>query len=213
MFQSTRPYGARRTCLLCKTVIVIVSIHTPLWGATNIDFHTSISRNLFQSTRPYGARHNSILSLLTLQKVSIHTPLWGATSCANRYRRGERVSIHTPLWGATPITPIISQLPTVSIHTPLWGATDMAFTVQCPIFVFQSTRPYGARPSSYGTDPPFEMVSIHTPLWGATTTNDALAQCQQVSIHTPLWGATLLSIAILHSLLLFQSTRPYGARP
>ena len=55
MFQSTRPYGARRY----QEVFVLrsgVSIHAPVRGATGLcreDIPTIIG---FQSTRPYGAR-------------------------------------------------------------------------------------------------------------------------------------------------------------
>ena len=78
------------------------------------------------------------------------------------------VSIHTPLWGATSSTDEHSVEQKVSIHTPLWGATlYMPKTLQ--VFMFQSTRPYGARLVDVGLVYASTDVSIHTPLWGATT--------------------------------------------
>jgi len=97
LFQSTRPCGARPeghavVCVGC------VSIHAPVWGATQLlcgyrpahrfnprarvgrdaKSFSHLRRMSFQSTRPCGAR------LLTEEldmflAVSIHAPVWGAT--------------------------------------------------------------------------------------------------------------------------------------
>ena len=78
------------------------------------------------------------------------------------------------------------------------------------------------------------MVSIHAPAWGATACEDAVKTQSGVSIHAPAWGATALRAQVRHlkrgfnprarvgrdaptdrparNRLLFQSTRPRGAR-
>ena len=55
-------------------------------------------------------------------------------------------------------------------------------------------------------------VSIHAPVWGATPVPPALCHPPQVSIHAPVWGATEFSVLESHAYMLFQSTRPCGAR-
>ena len=100
-FQSTRPYGARLTLEALAYFPDLVSIHTPLWGAT-IFKHKSTTTSVFQSTRPYGARHVPIPDKQAVISVSIHTPLWGATQTIIDIATAANVSIHTPLWGATP---------------------------------------------------------------------------------------------------------------
>ena len=122
----------------------IVSIHAPVWGATNADvtpinewasfnprsrMGSDQSRNglvgilrQFQSTLPYGERlkgHGKIGE----SKVSIHAPVWGATIPRLRLQRHQRVSIHAPVWGAT-----------------------KSRKSQKVIRLFQSTLPYGERP-------------------------------------------------------------------
>ncbi len=77
----------------------------------------------------------------------------------------------------------------VSIHAPAWGATV-------------SQRPYRR------VDP----VSIHAPAWGATHIGGATVPTLEVSIHAPAWGATVAEMLTRHESLLFQSTRPRGAR-
>ncbi len=165
MFQSTRPYGARRHILCewnsCKgfnphaptgrdiavpallMFFNFVSIHTPLRGATNLRPFAAAFK-MFQSTRPYGARPNPPL-----------------------YVGGFIVSIHTPLRGAT-----------------------AASARRSPVGLFQSTRPYGARHEPLQIPHMCLFVSIHTPLRGATIQTRYFCTRTRVSIHTPLRGAT-----------------------
>ena len=56
LFQSTRPYGARRQQPRERLPLILVSIHAPVWGATHRRY-----------LRPVG------------EGVSIHAPVWGAT--------------------------------------------------------------------------------------------------------------------------------------
>ena len=98
---------------------------------------------------------------------------------------------------------------------------------------FQSTRPHGARPDR-AMDLWFDkVVSIHAPAWGATFASPVKVRDDLVSIHAPAWGATSSEHGyIVHdwvsihapawgatfaynkpaSTLMFQSTRPHGAR-
>ena len=99
----------------------------------------------------------------------------------------------------------------VSIHAPAWGATDAV-----------------GRLLGHG------HVSIHAPAWGATTDYRAAGWRIDVSIHAPAWGATSKVVPaaarsggfnprarvgrdqrVLRTKLgvvVFQSTRPRGAR-
>ena len=166
-FQSTRPRGAR----LCVSFITVwaegVSIHAPAWGATSFPLvHRARPRrfnprarvgrddalvlisdcwDVFQSTRPRGARLGSPLCALQFKAVSIHAPAWGATYEHYVVRVEISVSIHAPAWGATAIGDAVARLTGVSIHAPAWGATGSVARANGEIFVFQSTRPRGAR--------------------------------------------------------------------
>ena len=100
-------------------------------------------------------------------------------------------------------------------------------------FMFQSTRPRGARRRAGGGRGSQSVsihaptwgatcfcasncfvidVSIHAPTWGATGSSVQLASRSRVSIHAPTWGATPMSL-ISPPKPKFQSTRPRGARP
>mgnify|MGYP006901959086 CR=1 FL=1 len=57
-----------------------------------------------------------------------------------------------------------------------------------------------------------DLVSIHAPAWGATCRAVGFIAFFLVSIHAPAWGATLYGIKNLNDIILFQSTRPHGAR-
>ena len=77
--------------------------------------------------------------------VSIHAPVWGATLGHQRVSARRLVSIHAPVWGATAVLEDQRPASTVSIHAPVWGATTFSKQLWRNI-MFQSTRPYGARP-------------------------------------------------------------------
>ena len=122
--------------------------------------------------------------------VSIHAPAWGATR--RRLAVWERRSSFNPrarVGRDTLIrrTPRLSRC--VSIHAPAWGATQH--------------RPANFAPAG---------VSIHAPAWGATHAFSMKSTGIIVSIHAPAWGATRQCASIIIAGLLFQSTRPRGAR-
>jgi len=77
---------------------------------------------------------------------------------------------------------------------------------------FQSTRPHGARQSPAARALTSAAVSIHAPAWGATKGKPKTLNFIRVSIHAPAWGATNRACAPETSPVLFQSTRPHGAR-
>ena len=78
LFQSTHPSGVRLACELDVTVQVIISIHAPQWGATNVGIISCMSR-IFQSTHPSGVRPKNLTALGVTDTISIHAPQWGAT--------------------------------------------------------------------------------------------------------------------------------------
>src|SRR2546421_313494 len=55
------------------------------------------------------------------------------------------------------------------------------------------------------------IVSIHAPAWGATIARVKTNLYCRVSIHAPAWGATKSCDAVVIHVV-FQSTRPHGAR-
>ena len=120
--------------------------------------------HVFQSTRPRGARPKG--------RWRLRRP-----SCFNPRAHVGRDFLFV----------ILSNLVLVSIHAPTWGATADRRTSMLN-FVFQSTRPRGARRTGY---------------WVETANN--------VSIHAPTWGATFIR-ENFKGVMEFQSTRPRGAR-
>ena len=56
VFQSTLPHGERPFLILRFSCDIIVSIHAPTWGATQLNLFSSIDE-MFQSTLPHGERH------------------------------------------------------------------------------------------------------------------------------------------------------------
>ena len=164
MFQSTRPRGARPGSLLSVKTQLMVSIHAPTRGATELCLRC-VQFGLFQSTRPRGARHRAgvsasahncfnprahagrdqaIMNAVLIEGVSIHAPTRGATPNPIQRQNKPRVSIHAPTRGATSGIGGVGQIGFVSIHAPTRGAT-VNFDSLSYAFLFQSTRPRGAR--------------------------------------------------------------------
>ena len=203
--------GRDQDLVLPLSGLTVVSIHAPAWGATYGRHDTSLALvcfnprtrvgrdvglhiysadpAMFQSTRPRGARHGLLSYQCHNCGVSIHAPAWGATGNTAAHLAVALVSIHAPAWGATWLSVHADQFDEVSIHAPAWGAT-----------------------SDNPTLDDFYHVSIHAPAWGATTA--------PVSRHRPgdgfnpraRVGRDLLLISARNSPVMFQSTRPRGAR-
>ena len=167
---------------------------------------------MFQSTRPRGARRILRCCESWSWMVSIHAPAWGATTSISKIQTAIMVSIHAPAWGATPDARQPAARRRVSIHAPAWGATRV---------MERAALVAG--------------VSIHAPAWGATRIDQWVFDIvNNVSIHAPAWGATSVLCAPgrgagrfnprarvgrdsslrINSIckILFQSTRPRGAR-
>ena len=210
-FQSTRPCGARPKRICASRSSTSVSIHAPLRGATTYAakifpiricfnprapagrdarrFMSSLLNGVFQSTRPCGARHRHDTQIIASVKFQSTRPCGARPARKSKSGFFAGVSIHAPLRGATHNNVSLVCCRFVSIHAPLRGATSNA-----------------------GGSPAKGLVSIHAPLRGATDRAVFINQWLAVSIHAPLRGAT--SVYTLAKLgLLFQSTRPCGARP
>ena len=188
-FQSTRPRGARH--------------YTGKNGFLTF---------LFQSTRPRGARPQIDSEIGRKPAVSIHAPAWGATSTICCLRRAARVSIHAPAWGATITDNALlgmlgcfnprarvgrdrgcslsaRGLPCFNPRARV-GRDALFFSPKMLKFMFQSTRPRGARPAECMRRQSQQLVSIHAPAWGATRMQPHGMSSAGVSIHAPAWGAT-----------------------
>ena len=92
--------GSDQDILQADALMLDVSIHAPVWGAT-IFFVVPLFASTFQSTLPYGERP-AAKARQDLKTVSIHAPVWGATLSGSAFGVSRvRVSIHAPVWGAT----------------------------------------------------------------------------------------------------------------
>ena len=128
----------------------LVSIHAPTRGATPYLVESGLNC-WFQSTRPRGARQQLMIQL-QMRYVSIHAPTRGATLFPKAW-------FH--LLGFNP-----------RAH----AGRDQIPTEHCIRFMFQSTRPRGARLKKLKLvkEP---LVSIHAPTRGATTRTHWTAIC------------------------------------
>ena len=165
----------------------MVSIHAPVWGATN-DLPAPWMCPCFNPRTRVGCDRDYV-STRVRHLVSIHAPVWGAT-----------VIMNPEDWSVI-----------VSIHAPVWGAT-FGLLLKTQRRQFQSTHPCGVRlgclPKNFyrlGFNPRTRVgcdiqvgdtifnadVSIHAPVWGATNHHTFTCPDSCVSIHAPVWGATL----------------------
>ena len=145
VFQSTRPYGARRDVSRADAP------HRPEFQSTRpYGARPAMSRrdhrptSAFQSTRPYGARRVELPGTTAASNcfnprartgrdaASSPAPPWSSFNPRARTGRDAR------RWRA-------SALRRVSIHAPVRGATSTVDPTIRASGVFQSTRPYGAR--------------------------------------------------------------------
>ena len=143
--------------------------------------------------------------------VSIHAPTWGATLFwarlpAPKIRfqstrpRGARLGLHS------------EDVAHVGFNPRAHVGRDYIY--QLPVqqlCLFQSTRPRGARPAiamKFST----RNVSIHAPTWGATKTMMCTTRacvCFNPRAHV---GRDCIKPLQLITRIVFQSTRPRGAR-
>ena len=169
-----------------------------------------------------------------LGPVSIHAPVWGATfpigsagendpgfnprpRMGGDFSAGMGAASHDrfnprPRMGGDIFLP--RSCPHLHRFNPrprMGGDGRFSFKVN-KIPLFQSTPPYGGRPTCWSWSGRRELVSIHAPVWGATQDVLGLINIYNVSIHAPVWGATFQK-SILSKKRMFQSTPPYGGRP
>jgi len=123
-----------------------------------------------------------------------------------------QVSIHAPAWGATETMSSVNMGQYVSIHAPAWGATCKPLNFCTFPCEFQSTRPRGARPIQRSLSTVLDYVSIHAPAWGAT--NPAVVVNSAGLCFNPRArvGRDQASLGQAGMVVVFQSTRPRGAR-
>ena len=77
-FQSTPPYGGRPPLSSSFFSSSAVSIHAPIWGATNKYILFDYIGEGF-NPRPHMGGDGEIFAAYRPDKVSIHAPIWGAT--------------------------------------------------------------------------------------------------------------------------------------
>ncbi len=186
-FQSTRPRGARLLAVFRYQFSFEVSIHTPAWGATEYEQLSLLPSSGFNPHARVG-RDDRFRAWVTDICFNPHARV-GRDYCHALRFVGLHVSIHTPAWGATTDNLDQRMHDHVSIHTPAWGAT---------IF------------DHHAGDK--RHVSIHTPAWGATPGRSSLiAFLRGFNPHARVGRDSFVTL-LGNLYLLFQSTRPRGAR-
>ncbi len=188
-FQSTRPQGARLQVISLPADLG-VSIHAPARGATFQDV-ISIYLRLFQSTRPQGARLWPLRKTTNLQLFQSTRPqgarLDGRFVLSNKQIKfqstrpqGARLRLARQPAGRTGFNPRARKGRDPGggrDHAPRSGFNPRARKGRDPFvaedtflqYLFQSTRPQGARPTQSHRDANAKAVSIHAPARGATT--------------------------------------------
>ena len=165
-----------------------VSIHAPAWGATGIP-PCSRCHRLFQSTRPRGARLRRCWRDWRLTEVSIHAPAWGAT---RRWaKRSGRVPSFNPRArvgrdGAPTVTTVASFL--FQSTRPRGARRACTSGLRSPC-MFQSTRPRGARLSPNWTNTNYSTkqsyIQVTTRLTKITRPAVPQFRCQGTRANIP----------------------------
>ena len=209
-FQSTRPHGARRHRSSCVSPPSEVSIHAPARGAT-LDQPHKIACKLFQSTRPHGARPGANDRLHPAQGCFNPRARTGRDLPLLLEERCEEVSIHAPARGATRAAHTSSGTSIRFNPRARTGRDINASQYPVRVYMFQSTRPHGARRRSWAARRSRSMFQSTRP-HGArrqalalpprrarfnprarTGRDQAIGRDSQgpgVSIHAPARGAT-----------------------
>ena len=229
-FQSTHPHRVRRRLLLgvvcCRSfnprttqgatfwvvpciVIMLVSIHAPTQGATNLEFactyparrfnprtHTGcdpitlyarLAVVKFQSTHPHGVRQRLASTTKFLLSFNPRTH----TGCDIEWSSvviSVLVSIHAPTRGATANSAHALLQLVVSIHAPTRGATPVRSQLPST-WGFQSTHPHGVRHRLMIQHPALLCFNPRTHT-GCDGYDDGHKAGKEVSIHAPTRGAT-----------------------
>ena len=137
-------------------------------GARRLPRRFCQERTRFQSTRPQGARLQQVPDLPRTVTVSIHAPAGGATANGCEVVIPNTVSIHAPAGGATNHAEVVRDYIFLFQSTRPQGARPILWSKGDEVQWFQSTRPQGARPMSLIGSMRKIIVSIHAPAGGAT---------------------------------------------
>ena len=187
---------------------VDVSIHAPVWGATQTKSNQLMSKE-FQSTHPCGVRPDDVTKRLI-----------------------SAVSIHAPVWGATVVGFLLPKIKELFQSTHPCGVRLNRYLTPVILAMFQSTHPCGVRRitlhpiyfekcfnprTRVGCDTPDELDAImnvfqSTHPCGVRRFLRLIDSRYDVSIHAPVWGATI-TLAFVAQHDMFQSTHPCGVRP
>ena len=170
-----------------RTVNRLVSIHAPVWGATNETPARPLPHYGFNPRTRVGCDHKLVALPHRKRFQSTHP-------CGVRqlYRKTK------------------SQNASFNPRTRV-GCDTLCTSALADKAWFQSTHPCGVRLRQSSGASQGKSVSIHAPVWGATVNRADRFLGLPVSIHAPVWGAT-----VFHPLLIaydkFQSTHPCGVR-
>ena len=210
-FNPRAPHGGATTCLASGCRSLVISIHAPRMGARHTLQRYLTPQVLFQSTCPaWGATHWSWCSQYKVS-ISIHVP---------RVGRDLRYLHNIPYYwdfnprarvGRDPFRLFRYRMRYIFQSTRPRGARPKPFLSILPNGLFQSTRPRGARRRQAG-----EMLGVlpfqsTRPRGARRRRGIGRRSGCDISIHAPAWGATAKGI-FMSTGATFQSTRPRGAR-
>ena len=122
------------------------------------------------------------------------------------------VSIHAPAWGATYSRMGLDAEPPVSIHAPAWGATASIARDQGLKRSFNPRARMGRDLLSLRDITSALHVSIHAPAWGATDAAKGGVNNWNGFNPRARMGRDRTIAYDRAGDVLFQSTRPHGAR-
>ncbi len=234
MFQSTRPRGARLAQPSAVVPPVSVSIHAPTRGATSevIRHFSGLSGfnprahagrdSVFNTASIFTMRFNPRAHAgrdfdfpvvgLTKAHVSIHAPTRGATTNWSGKRYPTTFQSTRPR-GARLFDNVQYCNVLGGFNPRAHAGRDRPPRGSCPFLECFNPRAHAGRDDQRGRGQLRRQVSIHAPTRGATPSDSMPSAKRAVSIHAPTRGATLILTAPTSTHLLFQSTRPRGARP
>ena len=169
------------------TSMSVVSIHAPVRGATRL-------RSYFSSYRGFNPRARTGRDRFDHVSVALER------QCFNPRARTGRDTIDRALLATDGFNPRART-----------GRDDYCADIS-KVSMFQSTRPYGARPVSQRQRVRARYVSIHAPVRGATRVICAVDSNGRFQSTRPYGARRSLGRNSISGGQ-FQSTRPYGARP
>ena len=112
----------RDTAELIKSMVEVISTHTPSWGVTGSDFQGYRHGAHFYSHALVG-RDDFLISICKFFEDFYSHALVGRDAIVRIDAPDYEISTHTPSWGVTDGSPMLRQLLIISTHTPSWGVT------------------------------------------------------------------------------------------